>query len=259
MEIIDWKDLTQGKKQINREIALTIGVFDGVHIGHQKLIRTITHTQKEIIPGVATFTPNPASVLRTAPFPGSILTIHQKLTKLKLFGISLVILIDFSFEFSKITGKEFWLSLLKNLHLKKIVVGQNFHFGYKRKGGIDTLTCLSPGIMVDVVEPVLYKGKIVSSTRIRALIQQGKFKEVTFMLGNSYDCDVSTKESIRIKSDLWGFDVKGIEQVLPVKGDYPVMFKTDNGNVTCNLTIKDNIIQWKKNADYGKIKNIIFI
>jgi riboflavin kinase/FMN adenylyltransferase len=259
VKIVDWEDLIQGRKKVEQKITLAIGVFDGVHIGHQKLINSIVEEEKGIIPCVITFTSNPAAILRTPPYPASILTPGQKLTKLKLFGISLVILIDFSFEFSKITGKEFWLSLIKCLHIKKIVVGQNFHFGHKRKSGIDTLKCLSPDVVIEVVEPVLYKGKIVSSTRIRTLIQQGKFRDVAFMLGSRYECDVSRLELIQIESDIWGIDIKKIEQVLPLKGDYPVLFITDTGDFTCNLTVKDDIIQWKKNADYGKIKNIIFI
>lgn len=259
MEIVDWDNLVQGRKKVVQKIALTIGVFDGVHIGHQKLINSIVYDQKGIIPCVVTFKSNPVSILKTPLFPVSILTMDQKLTKLKLFGISLVILIDFSFEFSKITGERFWLSLIECLYIKRIVIGQNFHFGYKRKSGIDTLKHLSPDVEIEVVEPVLYKGEIVSSTRIRTLIQQGKFSNVSFMLGSRYEFDVSRLELIHIESDLWGIDIKKTEQVLPVMGDYPVLFITDTGNVTSNLTVKDDIIQWKKNADYGKIKNIIFI
>jgi riboflavin kinase/FMN adenylyltransferase len=259
VEIIKWDDLIQGRKKADPTVSLTIGVFDGIHIGHQKLISTISHEPKGVIPCVITFTVNPATLLKTPSFPGSILTMEQKLTKLKLFGISLVILIDFSYEFSKITGEEFWLSLIHCLHIKKIVVGRNFYFGHKRKSGVSTLKSLSPAVVIEVVEPVRYKGDIVSSTRIRTLIQQGEFNDVASMLGSRYTCDVSNSKADRIEGDLWGIDRSKIDQVLPAKGTYPVLFITDAGDFTCDLMVKDKYILWKKKTDYRELKNIIFI
>jgi len=259
VRIIDWTDLKNGKKKITEPVALTIGVFDGLHIGHQKLLKTIINEQDQPVSIVITFTSNPAFVLQTRSFSGSILTLNQKLSKIELFGISLVILIDFSVEFSKISGSEFWLTLLQYLHIKKIVVGRNFNFGNKRKSDIETLRKLSRNVEAEVVDPVSYKGKIVSSTRIRRLIMQGEFRDVTKMLGNNYKLDVSNTRFIHSEENIYQLDLKKNNQVKPADGSYSVQLETDRGFFPCPVTIQDGLILLKKYDDYSKIKNIIFI
>ena len=258
MHIVHWEDFISGRKKIKQKTALTIGVFDGVHIGHQKLLKAITGAQNMVSSCVVTFTSNPALVLKTKHFPGTILTTDQKLTKLELFGIQTVILIDFSYEFSKITGEEFWLSLFSNLHVYKMVVGRNFHFGYKRKSGIKTLLNLSPGVFYNVVDPVLYNGEIVSSTRIRTSIKEGKFSDVKAMLGSMYQLDVRDMELTRIQGNRGEIDLKKSVQVIPTTGDYSAHLVTDKGDSPCDLVIRDKMIRWAisgKNISSGKLSN----
>lgn len=274
MYIVHWEDFISGRKKIKQKTALTIGVFDGVHIGHQRLLKAITGGQNKVSSCVVTFTSNPALILKTKHFPGTILTTGQKLTKLELFGIQTVILIDFSYDFSRITGEEFWLSLLSNLCIYKMVVGRNFHFGHKRKSGIETLLNLSPGVFYNVVDPVLYNGEIVSSTRIRTSIKEGKFSDVKAMLGSMYQLDMRDMELIRIQGNGGEIDLKKSVQVIPAIGNYSAHLVTDKGDFPCDLVIKDKMIRWAisgkkysngkisqgdKNIDYTEIKYITFI
>ncbi|MBN2442138.1 MAG: FAD synthetase family protein [Spirochaetales bacterium] len=259
MRIIDWEDLLSGKTKVKEAVALTIGAFDGVHIGHQRLMEAIKHRDDKTIPCLVTFKSNPALILKTRPFTGNILTPEQKVAKLELFGIRLLIMIDFSHEFSKITGKEFWFSLFNSLRVIKIALGHNFRFGYNRESNSKTLKDLSPEIEIDIVEPVSYKGEIVSSTRIRQLIRKGEFSEAKAMLGSAYVLQINEDVSIRNEHNIYEINLTNIRQIIPVHGNYSALLETDIGTVTCDVILKDKIIRVEKNADYTEIKNIIFI
>ena len=144
-----------------------------------------------------------------------------------------------------------------------MAVGRNFHFGYNRESGITALSDISPGIHLNVVDPVSYNGEIVSSTRIRTLIQQGMFSDVTVMLGSMYQLDLREKGGISIQGRKGEVDLNTSGQVIPGDGDYAAFLVTEQGDIPCDLAIRNGKACWnileKTKAAYTKIKYITFI
>ena len=131
IRVVGWKQLSEENSPL-LPVALTIGTFDSLHAGHQRLIRGVVENGYGAVAAVCTFEQNPASVLGSRPLVGSILSFPQKIDKLEGLGVALVVLIDFSPEISKLTGKSFWELLSSRLDVKKLVVGYNFHMGQGR-------------------------------------------------------------------------------------------------------------------------------
>ena len=113
MKIVSWEDLSILKSQITEPVAISIGVFDGLHIGHQKLVRAIVQNPEKSLPLILTFTNNPAQVLKHRETEGKILSLNQKIEKLRSMGVCWTVLIDFSHEFSKLAGRDFIHTLQK--------------------------------------------------------------------------------------------------------------------------------------------------
>ena len=174
--------------------AITLGNFDGVHLGHQKIF---THLLKRAsdIGGEAlvfTFDPHPVKVLRPELSPSLITPTHEKLKLMKAFGINAVILTDFTKEFAAIHPSAFVEDVLINtLGSKLVVVGHDFSFGKGKEGTIDYLKVLGKRhkIHVEIVDALKVNGEIVSSTAIRKLIHSGKMTEAAKLLGRQYSIE----------------------------------------------------------------------
>lgn len=256
MRVVDWDSLERGEARADRWVALTIGVFDGLHIGHQKLIQAIRSAGPEILPVVLTFTRNPASVLNDpgptgrAP-PGRILSFAQKLAKLERLGVGWVVLIDFSREFSKLTGRVFLEKLNTFFQIRKIVVGYSFFFGRNRDSDVYALKRMleGSGAGVEVVEPTLYQDEVVSSSRIRREIAAGRLSQVRSMLGEEYSLDLSGVPAKREKDGWIEVPRSEISQILPPEGDYGVLLATDRGTVPGKAIVTDQAIRWTAEPD----------
>jgi riboflavin kinase/FMN adenylyltransferase len=193
MRIIDWSE-TAAKSSPSRGSALTIGVFDGIHRGHEALIRRITAKNGEFISTLITFRKNPKEFLKKKEFRGDILSLNQKLEIFEQLSIAQVVLIDFSENFSKLGGKEF-LDLVRNrLCPGFVVVGSNFRCGYQGDTDAVRLKALyhRAGIPVELVVPVLDGARPVSSSRIRSAIAAGDFSAAARLLGRNFEFDVSS-------------------------------------------------------------------
>ena len=168
-------ELTGGKK-----IALTIGVFDGLHRGHQALITKITQKAPEFLPVVITFRNNPKQT-------EDIISFEEKMALLDGFGIALAVIIDFSQYFSKIKGRVFLETLNKYLCPAYIGLGVNFHCGYNRDTDAETFKALALGLGIEaeIIPPVMEGGLPVSSSRIRAALKKGKTEEAALLLGHT--------------------------------------------------------------------------
>jgi riboflavin kinase/FMN adenylyltransferase len=227
--IIGWNELISGTKKIEGEVALSIGVFDGLHTGHRALLASITDTEGRLSPVVITFRVNPAAILGTKIFAGNITSLAQRAMKLEMSGIRFAVMIDFSFDFSKITGGKFIALLKERLAIKKVAVGYNFSFGYKRDMNAEKLSGLLPGVKVSVIEPVYFCGEIVSSTRIRNEIRAGNFESVRAMIGGNYTLDLRDGSAFEPNDRMISIDTASINQVLPEAGLYAV-------NILCSGT-----------------------
>ena len=169
----------------------TIGNFDGHHIGHRLLLQTVVDAARRA-KGTAlalTFDPHPVKIL--APHVGLqfLTSLEEKLARFEEAGIDEVVLLEFNEAFARLSPEAFADQVLhRGLQLKEIYVGQHFAFGHKRAGKIADLIALGSRFGVDVhpLSPMMVDGGVVSSTRIRQLIQQGQVRHAAALLGRQY-------------------------------------------------------------------------
>jgi riboflavin kinase/FMN adenylyltransferase len=169
----------------------TIGNFDGHHIGHRMLLRTVVEAARRM-QGTAlalTFDPHPVKILAPQADLKFLTSIEEKLARFAEAGIDEVVLLEFSEGFAGLTPEEFAEQVLhRGLRVKEIFVGQHFAFGHKRMGRVADLVALGRrfGFEVHPVPPVIADGAVVSSTRIRLLIQNGHVEQAASLLGRQY-------------------------------------------------------------------------
>ena len=174
-----------------RKVSLAIGFFDGVHLGHQQIIRqTITDAaQHQAIPLVVTFDQHPNAVVAPQHVPPLIYSLPQKLRTINSIGADTILLLHFDKGFSQQTGEAFIRGLAGDLGLiQSICVGANFVFGHKRGGNVQLLKKLGAELNFTVhgLAAVSLDSKAVSSTRIREAIAAGDLDDASQMLGRAY-------------------------------------------------------------------------
>lgn len=218
-----------------KETLLTVGVFDGVHLGHKHLLSEVIKKAKlnNLISGVVTFRQHPLSLLEPQSGLQLLTTIPQKIKLLKDEGIEIVITLDFTLELAQIGIKQFTGLLKEYLKMRGLVVGPDFAMGRNREGDIDTLHTLekSMGFNLTVVPPTTKNNELVSSTSIRKALAQGNMKKVHDMLGRYFSLeDRIVASSGRGKS--LGFPTANIDvnpvQALPADGVYATVAYIDD-------------------------------
>ena len=211
----------------SRRVCLAIGFFDGVHLGHQQIIRqTIADArQHDAIALVLTFDRHPNSVVAPGRVPPLIYSLPQKLRAIESLGADHLFLVGFDKIFSEQPGEAFVRGLARDLgSIQSICVGADFVFGHKRSGNVALLKKLGAemGFSVHGLAAVSLDGRIVSSTRIREAIRAGNLDGASQMLGRPYSISGRVVEGDKLGRQL-GFptanlDVAGL--VLPSNGVY---------------------------------------
>jgi len=260
---------------------VTTGTFDGVHLGHQKLINRLKNIQKEIDGEtvVLTFYPHPRMVL----FPDDnelklLNTIEEKIKLLEKYGINHLIIYPFTKEFSRLTSVEFVRNILVNkIHVKKLVIGYNHQFGRNREGSFEQLQELAPlyGFEVEEIPAKDIDSIEISSTKIRKALLVGNVVQANQFLGHYYSVTGTVVEGKKIGRTI-GYPTANIivgdkYKLIPADGVYAVKIG-HNGteydgmlNIGNNPTIKDkgrsievNIFNFDKDI-YGEQTTIYFI
>jgi riboflavin kinase / FMN adenylyltransferase len=177
--------------KIARPTVLTLGVFDGLHLGHQLIMKTIVERARatSAVPTVITFDPHPRALLHPESAPPLLQTFDQKIEALGVLGIEQTIVIHFDQNFAQIRAEDFLRSVIADrLHAKEVYLGCGFAFGHGREGNIDLLRTVSQslGFFADEVPELRLRGRRVSSSRIRELLQQGRVNLARRMLGRPY-------------------------------------------------------------------------
>ena len=179
------------KNKSSNHTVLTIGTFDGVHIGHQKIIKRLVEISeiKNLTPSLLTFFPHPRMVLQKDANIKLINTIDEKKDILKQFGISNLVIKEFTKEFSRLTAEDFVKNILvDHLKAKHIIIGYDHHFGRNRNANIEDLKQFGKDFDFEVEE--ISKQDIndvaVSSTKIRAALQEGNIKTANTYLGYNF-------------------------------------------------------------------------
>lgn len=210
-----------------RKVCLAVGVFDGVHLGHQQIIRqTLADArQQDGIALVVTFDRHPNAIVAPDRQPPLIHSLPQKLRVIESLGADALLLVEFTRAFSEQPGDTFIRNLTRDLgHIHSICVGADFVFGHKRSGNVALLRQLGGELHFHVhgMAALALDGAIVSSTRIRAAIQSADFDAASQMLGRTYAISGPVMPGDQLGHKL-GFptanlDVAGL--VLPADGVY---------------------------------------
>jgi riboflavin kinase/FMN adenylyltransferase len=216
-----------GELSPQKEMLLTIGVFDGVHLGHKHLISQLKELarKKGCLSGVITFSQHPREVLSPQTRLPSLTGIEQRLALLRDEGVDIVIPLPFTPQLAALRPEQF-LSLLKEyLKMKGLVIGPDFALGKDRQGDTSALRRLGQemGFSVTVVPPLTIDGQVVSSTAIRKALAKGDMKRTQRLLGRPFRLQGRVVAGDGRGTDL-GFPTANLEvepgQALPAGGVY---------------------------------------
>jgi len=237
-------------KPAGRKVCLAIGFFDGVHLGHQQIIRqTITDArQHEAIALALTFDRHPNSVVAPAHVPPLIYPLSQKLKVLESLGTDAALLIHFDEKFSRQTGEEFIRRLACDLgKIHSLCVGKDFVFGRQRSGDVALLGKLGTeiGFTVHGLAAVSLDGRTVSSTRIREAIRVGELDAASQMLGRPYAISGRVVKGDQVGRQL-GFPTANLEVaglILPPNGVYAGLtrVKKKSYRVALNIGLRPTV------------------
>ncbi|HEX8097043.1 MAG TPA: riboflavin biosynthesis protein RibF, partial [Pyrinomonadaceae bacterium] len=176
---------------IARPTVLTLGVFDGLHLGHQLIIRTVVERARavEAVPTVITFDPHPRAVLHPESAPPLLQTFDQKIEAFGVLGLEQTIVLHFTREFAEVRAEDFLRAVVRErLQAREVYLGRGFAFGHNREGNIELLKKVSGelGFHAEEVPEVGLRGQRISSSRIRALLAEGRVNLARRMLGRPY-------------------------------------------------------------------------
>lgn len=170
---------------------ITLGNFDGIHLGHQELVRMVMKRAQEIRGQsmVVTFRPHPLKVLAPEKCPPLISIYEEKIELFRKLGIDVLVKIPFSLHFAEMSPRDFVRKILCDLlGLKEIFVGYNYRFGRGREGTTQTLRAMGEefNFRVNEVKQIALKSEVISSTRIRQLLTAGEVEHAAELLGRPY-------------------------------------------------------------------------
>jgi riboflavin kinase/FMN adenylyltransferase len=221
---------------------LALGNFDGLHRGHLKIIERVKRGAAEHGGSAMamTFDPHPPRVVRPDKAPPLLMTLDQRLDALASAGIGCTAVVSFTRELSLWEPETFVRTVLVDwLHVAEVWVGANFLFGHARSGNFTLLRALGQryGFRADKIDPVRYKEFVVSSTRVRRLIAEGRVDEAGGLLGHPYTLTGTVVEGRRRGRDL-GFptaNLRTANELVPPHGVYATTMTID-GVIHAGLT-----------------------
>ena len=221
---------------------LALGNFDGLHRGHLKIIERVRRGAAEHggTPMAMTFDPHPPRVVRPDKAPPLLMTTPQKLEALDRAGIRCVAVVRFTHEMSQWDPEAFVRTVLVDwLRVAEVWVGANFLFGHERSGNFSLLRTLGQryGFRADKIDPVRYKEFVVSSTRIRRLVTEGRIDEAAALLGHQYVLDGTVIQG-RQRGRTIGFptaNLRTTNELIPPHGVYATTLTID-GIVHASIT-----------------------
>lgn len=169
---------------------VTIGAFDGVHLGHQEILRRLVHEARQAdVPAVViTFFPHPAAVLGKNSGAFYLTTAEERADILASHGVDITITLEFTRKMAEQSAKSFVDTLVQHLHPQTMIVGYDFSLGRDRQGNINTLGILGKqhGFQVEVVPPVMMDSEIISSSRVRHALEEHNVDLANTLLGRNY-------------------------------------------------------------------------
>jgi riboflavin kinase/FMN adenylyltransferase len=206
---------------------LAIGNFDGIHLGHQAILRSTVERAQALhaVSTALTFDPSPRKVLRPESAPPRLSTNAQRLEWFNALGLEAAVVFPFTLELARLSPEEFVEQILvRDLHVKTVLVGENFHFGHKQAGNVKLLKELGAkfGFDVQIVSPVQYRGEVVSSTIIRREVAEGDVSHAGRLLGRPFALtgEVVSGTGTGRKFTFPTLNLAAEQELLPARGVY---------------------------------------
>jgi riboflavin kinase/FMN adenylyltransferase len=210
-----------------------VGVFDGIHLGHQRIIREIVERarRRQGSAVVLSFYPHPQKVINPAAAPPLLQTFEQQAELLEALGVDFLVRLEFTRELSLLTPEEFVRGILAGAGFREIHVGENFRFGRGRQGDFAALRALGAeaGFQTWPTPVVTFRGERVSSTRIRRLLLEGKVHQAKRLLGRPYQMRGTVVRGAQRGATL-GFataNLKPDNELIPAVGVYVSRVQVD--------------------------------
>ncbi len=218
----------------SRDPVLALGSFDGMHLGHQKVIERAVYRAREIKGKslVVTFHPHPRRTVNPGNHLSLLTTAEHKLKLIGRLGVDVCLIINFDKNFSQMSPREFVVKVLyQHLQVKEIFVGSDYLFGRGKVGDLDFLIRMGReyGFQVNKVKALQRKGEAISSTRIRQLIQGGELSQAREFLGRPYSISGKVKRGDK-KAHLTGYPTANLspgEEILLPEGAYAAWIRLD--------------------------------
>jgi riboflavin kinase/FMN adenylyltransferase len=224
--------------------AISIGVFDGVHLGHRHLIDNLMESAKTggYLSGVVTFDPHPEEILAPHKEIRYLTTLEDKLRLLGEAGLDFVVALPFTRELAQTTARDFVQTLVERLRLKELWTGPDFALGKSREGDFTYLSHLGDGLgfQVHKLQPLTLSDKVISSSSIRALMRDGQVVEAARMLGRFPHLTGKVIAGAR-RGHRLGFPTANLETdenlIIPANGVYAVRAHWDHVSHTAVVNI----------------------
>ncbi len=197
-------------------LTITIGNFDGIHLAHQALLKKLSK-YKDTKSGLVTFNPHPSKLFKVPNYQ-KLMSLDDKIKIISNFNIDYMFVVEFDEEFSKLSVNEF-IDFLKNLNVKRVIIGSDFRFGYKKSGSINDL---KKYFKVIVIEDLLTNNELISTTHIKQLIYNAKLDEAKKLLTRNYFITGPVMKGSNIGSKI-GFPTANIDYndyLIPKDGVY---------------------------------------
>ncbi len=265
------------KEKIKESTSATIGIFDGVHLGHKSIIGLMRKNaaRNSCSSCIITFFPHPQKVLRGIDMP-LIVPLKERFRLLEKEGVDIAVCFNFTKAFSKISAKDFVKDyLVGKINIKTIFIGPDLFFGRNREGNLELLKSMGKSFDFETrtVRPVYFEDELISSTAIREFIEDGNVKKAANFLGDCFSVEGNVKEGERRGREL-GFPTANLDtdwELLPKNGVYITWAEMDGKKFKSitnvgtrptfgknQLLVETHIIEFKGDI-YGKTIRVSFI
>ncbi|MDR7416484.1 MAG: FAD synthetase family protein [Armatimonadota bacterium] len=205
---------------------IALGTFDGVHLGHRAVLeRTVAWSREQGWRSMAlTFHPHPLEILAPPPEPFLLTTLEERIERMAATGLQALLVLRFDEALRNTEPHAFVEMLVHRLGVRGVVCGPGFAFGRDRKGDVHLLERLGTrmGFAVRVCPPVEVGGAAVSSSRIRALLREGRVEEATALLGGPYEARVRLRRQVQEAGGVVGWCEVPSRKLVPAPGAYGV-------------------------------------
>ncbi len=222
------------QSEIQQPTIVTLGIFDGLHLGHQRIMQMVTSRAKAtgLVATVLTFSPHPRALLQPQTAPPLLHTFEQKAEGLKILGIEQLVVLEFTRELASLSAEEFVRKIIyKGLGAKEVYLGEGFAFGRGREGNFQKLKELSHqfDFFADEIKEVVIRNQRISSTLIRNLLTGGRVNLARRMLGRPYGVEGIVMEGRHVGRQL-SFPTANLmpqNAVIPADGVYVTLTLVD--------------------------------